>query len=494
MKLRHQILILLGVPIVCQLFTVAVLFQAVAKVDESAQQEARAKEVIALAQECNGILGRAVMGISAHALVGGKQGGGREQLLSVLKLRIARLEELTKNNPKAETLVKRLKEAGQRFLTYWDELIGTYGAGDDRLFLAQFFFKGEFIQSLEVLFTQLCTDNDKLSELYRPMVGDLAPEAIRARTGLRQATVAVVAANILLVAALAMAVNQQTLTRLQILLENIRAFSRREKSLRKLKGQDELAELDNAFHEMSDEWHRLDEVQKSLRAMVSHDLRSPLTSINLALELLIDTKIDTFDEKTAKTIRRVSSETQRLARLAKTLLDIEKLESGQIQVDVTVLPCRQIVAASVDAVASLADRKSLTIELAAADREINLKCDEDRTVQSLVNLLSNAIKFAPTKTIISVNYGLATNGNARIEVVDCGPGVKDEQVQQLFSKFVQLDQPEAVKKEGSGLGLYICRLLIEAQGGSIGYSRAGDLGSCFWIELPAVAASPHETN
>ena len=113
-----------------------------------------------------------------------------------------------------------------------------------------------------------------------------------------------------------------------------------------------------------------------------------------------------------------------------------------------------------------------------------LFCDSDRTIQVLVNLLSNAIKFAPKDSVITLRSKLTTDHSFRFEVVDQGPGVPPDQINSLFAKFHQLDQPTAVKQEGSGLGLYICRMLITAQGGKVGYTSPGDRGSCFWFELP----------
>ncbi len=140
-----------------------------------------------------------------------------------------------------------------------------------------------------------------------------------------------------------------------------------------------------------------------------------------------------------------------------------------------------IVESSVSAVAFLAQHKQIEFE-ENIPNNIMVLCDEDRTIQCVVNLLSNAIKFSPKGSKVQVNVS-STEGWYRLEVIDQGPGVPDSEQGNLFNKFVQLKQPESTKKEGSGLGLYICRLLIEAQGGRLGYRSPEEKGSCFYLEL-----------
>jgi signal transduction histidine kinase len=498
MKLRHQILILLIVPIVCQLVSVAVLFQAVTRVDEAVQREARAKEIISMSQELSGLIGRALLEISTIAVMRDRPANLQSgPFLTLLRSKSEKLKALVKGDAKAVKLLAKMDEEIVRFITNWQELGQSYNPREQKMFFAQFYYQDEFVDSMKLLFNNICTDSDALNELYRPMSRELRPEAIAARTNLRNATIAVIASNIFLVFGLAITVNKQTLTRLQMLMNNIRAFSRQQTSFEPLHGRDELAELDKAFREMSNERTRLDEIQKSLRAMVSHDLRSPLTGINISLETIIDNKTDSLDPRTLQSLRRISSETQRLARLARTLLDIEKLEGGRVNVDTADVSCEDVVSDSVNSIIALAERKTIAVNTDLQDGLI-LHCDRERTVQSLVNLLANAIKFSPKSSNITVRAFAKTPAIARVEVQDQGPGVTHEAQGDLFGKFVQLEQPESVKKEGSGLGLYICRLLIEAQSGSVGFLSGQTGGSCFWFELPAsvaedVSVEPGET-
>jgi signal transduction histidine kinase len=100
-------------------------------------------------------------------------------------------------------------------------------------------------------------------------------------------------------------------------------------------------------------------------------------------------------------------------------------------------------------------------------------------------MLSNAIKFAPKHSAITVSATQVEN-QVRVEIHDKGPGIPREKQSRLFSKFSQLEQPEEIKKPGSGLGLYICKTLINVQSGSVGVDSSEDSGTCFWFSLPCV--------
>ncbi len=223
--------------------------------------------------------------------------------------------------------------------------------------------------------------------------------------------------------------------------------------------------------------------QKPQLAMLTHDLKSPLSSITLNVELILHSHGDALPESVSRILGRTHSEVQRLSRLANTLLDVEQIEGGNLKLSTSEANCTEILEIAVSSVLALADKKKIEIACEPAGT-IVLLCDQDRTIQVLINLLSNAIKFAPEKSIINVTYRVTEDNLVRFEVIDDGPGVPPSQVGNLFAKFRQLDQPASVKKQGTGLGLYICKQLITAQGGKIGYCPSEGRGSCFWFELP----------
>jgi K+-sensing histidine kinase KdpD len=192
-------------------------------------------------------------------------------------------------------------------------------------------------------------------------------------------------------------------------------------------------------------------------------------------------------------IKRVYSEAGRLQRLSNTLLDIDKMEDGKLDIETSPVSCSEIIRVSIDAVRAQFERKKVVIDF-TGEQELFCLCERDRTIQVLVNLLSNAVKFSDVNSKIEVTCKLMQDGKAvRFEVLDEGSGVPDEKAGSLFNKFTQLEQPEDLKKQGSGLGLYICKMLVDAQDGAVGYIKRQERGSCFWFELPAVAWSKRDS-
>lgn len=492
MKLRHQILILLGLPMSCQLLTVGLLSASFTRVDEVARRETSAKRIVSLCQVTNGLLGQLVMEMAAPSFFGTTE--NKELLRTIpmlLRTRVEQIRTLVKDNPQALALANRFGKNSGRYVENLLDIVHGYNPQSNKFFFSQFLEDHEYIESMKVLLDTMVKDLDTLLNMYGQEAEEFQPAAIQARTDLRHLIIAAVAFNLIMVAALAVIVNKNTLSRLQILMENMQRFSRGQQGYERLSGTDELAELDKAFKDMSDERNRLDEIRKSLQAMVSHDLRSPLASINLSVELVLSMYVDTLQPNVVKILGRMHSQLLRLSRLARTLLDVEKIEDGHLEVIMKPHSCAELIDASLAAVVSLAEHTQITFKQ-DFDPELNLICDEDRTIQVIVNFLSNAIKFAPPNSTITVSVKIIESF-VHFEIIDEGPGVPDEQAGRLFEKFRQLDQPSEVKKQGSGLGLFICKMLISAQGGQVGYKRADTGGSCFWFDIPITTAEPPAT-
>ncbi len=483
MKLRHQILILLGLPVVCQIASVCALGYSVAKVDEAAAKERTAKKVMAATQQAVGILGERVIDITSRAFTNRKRPSDENtQILATL----SELRKLVKDDPESVQIAARLSANTLRLLDTLEDLSKSYVPNKMAVYLSQFFDNQESLESIDLLYRLMEKDTDRLKEIYGPIAEEFQPQASQSRMALRSAVTGAIIFDVLLVIVLAVLVNRNTLSRLQILMNNIHAFSQPRAKLQELTGNDELAELDLAFREMAAEKSRLDEIRKSLMAMASHDLRTPLTSMALTLDMILETKTASQSPDMLKKLMRMSSEASRLVRLSSTFLDIEKIESGKLEVEMKKHSLSDIIDPSIAAVRSLADTGNITI-VESYNKTWKLSCDEERTIQVLVNLLSNAIKFSPKNGTVTIRSVPSDNELLRVEVADNGSGVREIESKLLFNKFSQLDQESEIKKTGSGLGLYICKMLITAQGGEIGFYPVKEGGSCFWFELPALS-------
>lgn len=484
MKVRDQILVLLGLPVACQIVSACILAYSVAQVDEAARKEATAKKVMGLSQQTIGLVGQRIIDLTSQVFSPVKHYGvENETIMASLK----EMENLVSDNPSAKEVVLHFTANLKRFLDAWEDIAKSIVPGRGKMYLAQLFDNQEMLESLDVAYRLLSEDGQKLKKIYGPIAEEFQPKAMKERMLLRTMVIGAIAFNIVLVVLLAVLVNQNTLSRLQVLMNNIRAFSQPKAKLHALSGNDELAELDKAFNEMAAERARLDEIRKSLMAMASHDLRSPLTSMSITLEYILEKHSDALSPDILKRLDRMSSEAHRLVRLSSTFLDIEKIESGRLEVEMKKVTLAEVVEPSIAAVRSLADVGNIQI-VEDFNKTWTLSCDQERTIQVIVNLLSNAIKFSPRNESVSIKAVPGSeDGLLRIEIQDSGEGVPESERGLLFNKFSQLDQPSEIKKTGSGLGLYICKMLVTAQGGEIGF-RPGDFaGSCFWFELPTLS-------
>jgi signal transduction histidine kinase len=221
----------------------------------------------------------------------------------------------------------------------------------------------------------------------------------------------------------------------------------------------------------------LERLRDNLTHMIVHDLRAPLTVIGFNLEMLREL-VPSLSPEVAEIFASTESNTRRLAEMIAQLLDLGRLESGQ-------MPLRRIPASLLDLVHSV--RQS--VAALAGDRPLAItstglpeaSCDADLLGRVLANLLANAFKHSPDGAGVEV----AVDGSAdhvRVAITDCGPGIPAEDQARIFDKFAQLESRS--RRSGFGIGLAFCRLAVEAHGGRIGVMSEVDRGSTFWFVVP----------
>ncbi len=488
MKFRHQAAILIAVPAIFQIVVVILLWQALIGLETAGQNETAAKQILAECQEIEGLLGTRILQITQDDPQGANPSGYAEKINESLKT----LKKLVNESKEAKVIAERIEMNAKLFLTRFEELTDSYVEANDTILFARFLHQDEFFESTAAAVNHLRADIGELAKIYGPISQEFDPTSTRAREHFRNTVILTVASNLILILVLSILVNHHALNRLQRLMDNILSFAASGTAVRtKLGGNDELAEIDRLFSEVALERRRLDEIRKAMTAMVSHDLRTPLSSMILTLEIMTDTEQEKVEVQTLRKLERLRSEADRLRRLTNTLLDIEKLESGSIDVELEGVPIRRLVGTAFNTTLDLA--RSVQIELLSSiDGSLYVLCDEDRTVQVLVNLLSNAIKFSPPGSAIKVT-SRKVHKFVRFEVIDSGPGIPPEKQNELFGKFIQLDQPEDIRKQGSGLGLYICKMLLAPQDGKIGFESPTGGGSCFWFQLPLYGEDTTQT-
>jgi PAS domain S-box-containing protein len=249
-------------------------------------------------------------------------------------------------------------------------------------------------------------------------------------------------------------------------------------------------EIQGIFRDIT-ERRVVERMKNEFISTVSHELRTPLTSIRGALGLLEGGMLGELPEEAMEVVQIARTSTDRLVRLINDILDVEKMESGRIELKCRPIDVASLVGATLD---GLRGAGSTGVELEAdVQSDLTLCGDEDRLTQVLTNLVSNAKKFSPPGGKVSVRVEPTPLGRVRFSVIDQGPGIPPEDLSKLFGRFQQLDGADTRRHEGTGLGLWISKAIIEQHGGTIGVdSRVGE-GSTFWFELPTEPRSERES-
>jgi PAS domain S-box-containing protein len=221
--------------------------------------------------------------------------------------------------------------------------------------------------------------------------------------------------------------------------------------------------------------------RKEFVSTVSHELRTPLTSIRGSLTLLTAGAMGALPDPIRKQIVVAERNVLRLIGLINDILDIEKLESGKLDMVFEDVNMASILERSFEAVKSFAEQHQVNLDIQPSDVVIN--ADGDRLIQVLVNLMSNACKFSPKGETVTITVSQEDEWLS-VKVIDRGRGIPEKFKKLLFQRFQQVEAADAKKKGGTGLGLAICKGLIEAHGGTIGVDSEEGEGSTFWFRVP----------
>lgn len=221
---------------------------------------------------------------------------------------------------------------------------------------------------------------------------------------------------------------------------------------------------------------------------VSHELRTPLTAISASLSLLKDGMAGELPADAQGLVGVACASSERLVRLIGDVLDIQKMEAGQMDYRREAQRIAPIVEGALAAMDSFAAQAGvrLAFEAAPAAGALRADVDRDRLTQVLTNLLSNAIKFSDGGSEVLTRLEHA-GGMLRIAVTDRGAGIPEAFRERIFQRFAQADSADSRKKGGTGLGLSICRTIVEEHGGRIRFETEEGKGTTFFVELPALA-------
>jgi signal transduction histidine kinase len=251
------------------------------------------------------------------------------------------------------------------------------------------------------------------------------------------------------------------------------------------RGRDELGQLADAFERMRAQLARLDYARREFIANASHELRTPIFSLGGFLELMANEEVD--EPTRREFMGTMQEQLARLEKLATDLLDLSRLDAGQLTLDLERIDVGRVAAALAEEFAAVAVSSEHPIRLERPEDRVEAVADETRTLQIGRALLENAIRHTPGGTAIRVTAG-REDGRVVLAVEDAGPGIPAGEAGQIFDRF---RRGEGGHASGSGLGLAIARELADAMGGRVEL-RSEPGKTVFRLELPAAATSEAE--
>jgi len=245
-----------------------------------------------------------------------------------------------------------------------------------------------------------------------------------------------------------------------------------------------------AFQDIS-ERRRLERMKDEFISTVGHELRTPLTSLRASLGLISSGSLDSRPDRRGKMFEVAIGNCDRLVRLVNDILDFDSIEKGRLHLDCQPVEAIDLLRRAAETARPAATQAHIAFKLHAAPSTV--LADQDRVLQVLNELISNAIKFSPPDTAIHLSAEpLAMNSTGpnevRFIVQDQGKGILPEKLEHIFDRFQQGDGSDSRARGGTGLGLALCRSMIEQHGGRIWVESVPGRGSQFLFTLPVAAA------
>ncbi|MEM9908611.1 MAG: response regulator, partial [Cyanobacteria bacterium P01_D01_bin.44] len=256
--------------------------------------------------------------------------------------------------------------------------------------------------------------------------------------------------------------------------------------------------------------HEVEKLKDEFISVVNHELRTPLTSILGSLDLLASGVLRTQPEKSQRMLQIAAKNADRLVRLINDMLDIERIESGKMTMTKQGCDGAELMTTAVNEMQSLADQAG--VNLLVMPLPVRIWADPDRIIQVFTNLLSNAIKFSPEGATVSLMATVQPEPEqppeqpetapmraaaddsplpfqtqqVLFEVKDEGRGIPPDKIKTIFGRFQQVDASDSRKRGGTGLGLAVCRSIVQHHGGSIWVESVPNQGSTFFVSLPVL--------
>jgi signal transduction histidine kinase len=484
-KIAHKGLILVAVPLACELFFVGVLVSLHQQAEAEVQREVRSRSIIEKADQLiidvlSAGTATTTYGLNVRSRDTADAAVAKyETALKDVEDQFRALVALCRNRPDQMSILEKTFKLYKRYDRITNAVREAYDGHEvDKAQRNMFVFLS--IKQLNECLDEICNNMNQLLVTERRVAVESPQAQARNRQNIEYALFGGIAFNILLAGAMAIFFSRDIAERLKVIVINTRKLERREQLNPPIKGTDEIAYLDGALHETATKLGELDRLKSEFVSMVSHDLRTPLTSILGLMDFLETGMLGELNEMGKRHVSLAEQDIERLIGLINDLLDVDRLETGSLELNITPVPLSDLLARSVAAVAGVAATRKINISV--PETPVSVLGDNDRLVQVFVNVLSNALKFSPEGS--SVEIALTDHEDAvEIRIADHGPGIAAEDLSAVFDRFKQVGDKQA-RKKGTGLGLAICKAIVQQHQGEIGVESELGKGATFWVRLP----------
>lgn len=232
-----------------------------------------------------------------------------------------------------------------------------------------------------------------------------------------------------------------------------------------VRGSDELAELCQSFNRMASALSILESSRRSFVANVSHELKTPMTTIGGFIDGMLDGTIP--PERHEEYLKIVSDETKRLSRLVTSMLNLSKIEAGELELKYTDFDISSVIINCMLTFEQIIEKKNITVEGFENIGTVKVHADRDMIYQVIYNLVDNAVKFTNENGVISVFAGENNNGEVCVSIQNTGDGISPEEIGRIFERFYKVDKSRSYDVKSAGLGLYLSKTIVEMHGGTI---------------------------
>lgn len=257
-----------------------------------------------------------------------------------------------------------------------------------------------------------------------------------------------------------------------------------------LKSNRQLAEKETELKEVIAKARDVERSKQEFSSMITHELKTPLVPIIGYGSLLLNEKLGGLTPRQKEKLQIMFNSAKKLAALSQDLLDVQKLELGEIHLNMVEASASQVIESSISSLATEADARNIIL-INNSNGGAVLKCDPDRIAQVLNNLVNNAIKFSHEGGKIDLDAKLE-NASVVFSVKDYGIGIPKNKQDKIFTKFYQVDTSLTRKAGGTGLGLAVCKGIVETHGGKIWLESEEGKGSIFSFSIPVGGANGKE--